>query len=532
MSKRIKDIDFERDSKGNIPNHQSNVIKVKDLLNSTGHGFCLAKFRQVTLHLGTGLVHSCHHPSAHKIDIDQVGEDATVLFNTPKLKEARKQMLTGDRPDECDFCWRVEDSGKASNTDLLSDRYLKSSEPWALDDHDTIVEYTGDEHIYPSYLEVDFSNACNLRCTYCGPEYSSKWVEDLKHKGPIKLLDDTPHKRWSHGWQDLDSLVYANKDHNPYIDAFWKWFPDAYPHLKTYRITGGEPLLSKQTFKSLDWLIENPNDELEFAINTNLMVPQKIWDKFLDKLAAVRDNKSVAKITVFTSVDAWGKRAEYARTGLDFELFRERFEQLVAMKDIRGVIMVTFNIFSVTSFKPLLEWVLELKRKHNPNKHIEFIEKETGFIIPDTGEPFMERSQHNGNDTSHSYLVGIDMPYLRSPEFLDARLLTNDIVNEYWVPSMSFIAENNSSNAWSMHQGFEDHEYEKFYRTLVHRMYRNKKHDDSNPDFDTTLNRAMFYDFVNTKDARDGTNFLETFPEMTDFYNLCKECASNIIAKS
>ena len=530
MGKRLKDYKWDRVN-GIIPNHNETVKQVRNLLNTTGPGFCLAKFRQVTLHLGTGLVHSCHHPSAHKIDKEQVGQDARILFNTPKLKEARKQMLNGERPPECDFCWRVEDS--TNNANLMSDRHMKSSEPWALKDHDIIADYTGDEYLYPSYLEVDFSNACNLRCTYCGPEFSSKWVEDLKSKGPIKLLYGTKEKQWAQGWQDLDTLVYKNREHNPYVEAFWKWFPNAYKYLIHYRITGGEPLMSKETFKSLDWLIENPNTKLDFSINSNLSVPDKLWDKFVQKLIQLRDANSVRRITIYTSVEGWGKRAEYGRTGLDFELFQKRYEQLVALGNIRAVIMSTYNIFSVTSFEQLLEWVLELKQKHNPNKHIEFLEHDTGFTLPSQGNSLIERSKlHKGNDAdaTHSYIVGIDMPYLRHPNFLDARICTNDLVENHWIKSMDFIAKHTSINAWGQHQGFEDHEYEKFYRSLVHRLYFNKNKPDDNMEenYQLKVDRAKFYEFVKTKDERDDTNFVATFPEMEHFYSVCKAAAEEI----
>ena len=42
--------------------------------------------------------------------------------------------------------------------------------------------------------------------------------------------------------------------------------------------------------------------------------------------------------------------------------------------------------------------------------------------------------------------------------------------------------------------------------------------------------RAEFFDFINTKDRRDGTNFLEVFPEMTEFYEECKQ--ANKIVRS
>jgi hypothetical protein len=41
-----------------------NLSNIKELLDSTGCGFCLAKFTQVTVHLSNGTTHSCHHLSS------------------------------------------------------------------------------------------------------------------------------------------------------------------------------------------------------------------------------------------------------------------------------------------------------------------------------------------------------------------------------------------------------------------------------------------------------------------------------------
>ena len=73
---------------------------------------------------------------------------------------------------------------------------------------------------------------------------------------------------------------------NPYVDAFWKWWPDLFPNLHTFRITGGEPLLSRDTFKVLDYIIENPsiNPMIEISVNSNLYAPQNIFDEFVDKV--------------------------------------------------------------------------------------------------------------------------------------------------------------------------------------------------------------------------------------------------------
>lgn len=516
MSKKLNDIIWIKDQASYITAGPDNIENVKTLLNSTGPGFCLAKFTQVTMHLGTGMTHACHHPSPHKIPLEEIENNPAALFNTKHLKEARRQMLEGQRPKECDYCWRIEDGGG------ISDRYYKSLESWGLEHHDKIQSSNPDDDIYPTYLEVDFSNVCNFSCTYCGPEYSSKWVEDIKRNGPIKLLEGTKHVQWAQGWQDLDSLSYKNSEFNPYIDAFWKWFPEAYKHLKVYRITGGEPLMSKETLKSIDWFIANPNPDLEFNINSNLGVPEKLWRQFIDKIKVMVSSKCVKKFTLFTSVDGWGKRAEYARPGLDFEVFKTRYEELLNIGGVRAVIMSTFNIFSITSFKELLEWQLSLKLKYNADHTFASMEQDLNINLGGN-VPHADRKKMCDN---HYALVGIDIPYLRSPEFLDAHYADKDLIQQYLIPAMDFISKNASNSVWGMHQGFEPHEVEKLKRIVMEMLYFNKNNSDSTER--VVIHRARFYDFVNDIDRRHNRNFLETFPEMTDYYHKCKAAKESI----
>jgi hypothetical protein len=516
MTSSINDINWIKDNSGFIPNNNDNIIKMKNLLDVTGAGFCLAKFTQVTLHLGTGLVHSCHHPSPHKIPLEEIENNPAALFNTAHLKRIRKEMKEGAKPSECDYCWRVE------NNNGLSDRFFKSIEPWALDNHDKIVNSDPEQEFYPTYLEVDFSNVCNFKCMYCGPEYSTQWADELRRKGPVKVLEHTPNEQWVQGYQkNLESLTYKHKEFNPYVDAFWKWFPEAYKHLKVYRITGGEPLLSEETFKSIDWFINNPNPEIEFNINTNLGVPEKLWNRFVEKITYLVRNKCVQKFTVFTSVDAWGEKAEYLRTGLDFELFKKRFEELLNIGNIRVTTMCAFNILSITSMKDLLEWHLYLKKKYNPSDSSVHWEKDTGITLSSTSSSFSERTLKNPN---HFAVVGIDIPYLRHPSMLDAQYVTPELIQQYLIPAINFMSENTSNSIWTNHQGFETYELEKFKRICLQILYRSK-----NQDQDMTVNRAKFFDFINEMDKRNNTNFIEVFPEMKEFYEICKSKRANLI---
>ena len=93
--------------------------QTKESLDKTSPSFCLAKWNQVTLHLGAGLTHSCHHPAPHKIPIEEVEENHTALHNTLHKKLLRKQMMEGQRPVECNYCWRVEDAQTNINENVV-----------------------------------------------------------------------------------------------------------------------------------------------------------------------------------------------------------------------------------------------------------------------------------------------------------------------------------------------------------------------------------------------------------------------------
>ena len=100
-------------------------VDTKDKLDKIGPGMCLAKWTQVTIHLQNGHNHSCHHPTTHKISDKEIIRNPSALHNTRYKKEKRREMLEGKRPEECDYCWSVED-----NSDRFSDRVFKSSEKW------------------------------------------------------------------------------------------------------------------------------------------------------------------------------------------------------------------------------------------------------------------------------------------------------------------------------------------------------------------------------------------------------------------
>jgi hypothetical protein len=109
------------------------LTSAEQMKQSLGTAMCLAKWKQVSLHLPTGLNNSCYHPPLHEIPAELLKDNPSALHNTPHKKEQRKIMLRQERPAECSYCWAMEDNGK------LSDRHYRSGEPWAAKDFGKIV---------------------------------------------------------------------------------------------------------------------------------------------------------------------------------------------------------------------------------------------------------------------------------------------------------------------------------------------------------------------------------------------------------
>ncbi len=351
--------------KNELSIENQHFVETKEKLDKIGPGMCLAKWTQVTLHMQTGHNHSCHHPRTHKIDVKEIMRNPSALHNTRYKKQRRKEMLNGARPSECDYCWNVED-----NSDRFSDRTFKSNESWSRPHFDEIVNQDWREDFNPRYVEVAFSNACNFKCSYCAPAFSTTWMQEIENYGAYPTTDKFNSLDYN---KFEDKMPIPQRDPNPYVEAFWKWWPDLYQDLHTFRITGGEPLLANDTFKVLDYILEhpNPNKNLQLAINSNLGGPVQLIDKFIDKIKKPEDEDKIKELIVFTSVESWGEQAEYIRHGLEFNYFWDNINRILeSSTKVNVTNMATYNALSVPNYHKLIKGMYDLKTKFgNPNRY-------------------------------------------------------------------------------------------------------------------------------------------------------------------
>ena len=343
-------------NKSNIDNMLDRVKTLEKDFNSPT--ICSAKWLQSTITLYNGYTHSCHHPSPHKIELDELENNPSAIHNSKIKKVARQEMLDGKQTSECSYCWNIENL----SSDHISDRMYKTGDSsWSQPFLNRITNNSAD-NVDPSYLEIAFDNTCNFKCIYCSPDVSSKWMEEIEQHGPYNTSNITHDLSWL---KSTHRMPIPQRMNNPYVDAFWSWFPDLYPKLKTLRITGGEPLLSKHTWRLLEYVLENPRTDLTIAVNTNMGVPQQ----FITKLIEFR-NKSLGKLEdfqVFTSCESTNEDAEYIRYGMNYNEFIANIKRYLSETDNKSNItfMNTFNVLSVQNFDKFLIETLNLREQFN-----------------------------------------------------------------------------------------------------------------------------------------------------------------------
>ena len=154
---------------------------IKERNDAVSESFCVAKWWHQEMHLAEGINMSCYHCPPHSLEI------SPDLHNTLHKKRMRYEMLTGRKPEECTRCWDIEDTGEvASPRQVLSMMYLRS-DPNIIE---TTAKIPWNKSVYPKYLEVSFSNKCNLRCTYCAPQKSSALYKEMEKYGDFDLSEE------------------------------------------------------------------------------------------------------------------------------------------------------------------------------------------------------------------------------------------------------------------------------------------------------------------------------------------------------
>jgi organic radical activating enzyme len=442
-------------------NNETDLEYKRRVIDIKSESFCGAKWYNATIWLGSGMTTSCHHPLPHKVEVADVQANPRALHNTAKKKEERAQMQQGERPAGCEYCWKIEDIGR----DNISDRVYKTV---IHSDEDLNHAYNTDprEDVNLRTLEISFDRTCQFACSYCNPAFSSTWVKDINTNGPYVDLVSDGRNHFTHS-HDSSQLFKFGED-NPYVTAFFEWWEsDLHRTLDELRITGGEPLMSGYTWQLLDWFKENQGrSQTRLAINSNLGTQVDI-----DRLFSSVD----APIDLYTSNESVGSHAEYIRDGLVWDDWANSIELILDHQlgnKLRGLhVMCTVNALCLESLTEFLDYIVGWKQCY--------------------GQDFP------------SFTLNI----LRFPSFQSPLVLPNETRTQHKKNLEAWLSANNE---W-LHQ----HERNHMQRLIDYLDVVKTPHADA---AEQQILQQDFKKFYTQYDQRRDKNFVQTFPNLADWY--------------
>ena len=149
------------------------------------------------------------------------------IWNGEKFTKLRRQIIKGDLETSCKTCQNY--LLQKNFTNVLAKAY----------DNDFALTK------YPSLIELELSNDCNLECTMCNGLLSSSIRKNREGLAPLA---------------------------SPYGDKFVQELREYIPHLREARFNGGEPFLIHIYYKIWDAILElNPSLRMVIATNGTVL---------------------------------------------------------------------------------------------------------------------------------------------------------------------------------------------------------------------------------------------------------------------
>ena len=240
------------------------------------------------------------------------------IWNNEKYKKLRKNMLNEKESPECTRCYEMEKSNIWTLRKNTNKYYIS---------HWDRVETTQDdgsvEEVNMGYMDIRVSNICNFRCRTCGPELSSAWYEDhskLYGQPPEnpKMMNIANNEKF---WNELQPLLLTVEE------ACW---------------AGGEPIITEEHYKILDFWIENKMKDVRLRYTTNFS------NLYFKKKSILDYWNSFNDVRIAASLDGMGKRGELIRAGTEGDVIEDNRRQMIKeCPDVYFEITPTVSIMNV-----------------------------------------------------------------------------------------------------------------------------------------------------------------------------------------
>jgi len=253
------------------------------------------------------------------------------IWNGDEMRQLRLNMLQ-DKPSlECRRCYELEENGMWT---------LRKSANENFKHHQHKVEETSDDgsagDVNIAYMDIRFSNLCNLKCRSCGPQFSSSWFED--HKA-------------THGDPGHPKILQVRDDMLSFMDELEPLLAS----VERVYWAGGEPLITKEHYNILDkWIAMGKRDvKMDYTTNfTQMYYKNKTAFDYWNKFEHVR---------VAASLDANHARGEYLLKNIVWsEVVQNRRNMIEQCPHVYFELTPTVSAYNVLNLPDFhREWIEE-----------------------------------------------------------------------------------------------------------------------------------------------------------------------------
>lgn len=274
--------------------------------------------------------------------VAEIKSDESILemMNSEEYKKMRLAMLDDEPVEACKRCYDLELMGtwtmRQSHNKRRGKEYV-----------DLIVDNTNKDgslnEFTMKYMDIRFSNLCNMKCRSCGPSCSSQWAQEFLDKRGGEVFQQ---------YFGTNKIVINNNEDQTLMAKLKPYLADV---TEVY-FAGGEIIITPEHYECLDYWVENDLcEQVELTYTTNFSTLR--YKKNVDLIDYW---KKFPKLKIWASLDAHGDVAECIRKGTDWDKIVENIRTVKEqVPHAEFQITPTISIWNVFTFPDFFDYMIE-----------------------------------------------------------------------------------------------------------------------------------------------------------------------------
>ena len=265
-------------------------------------------------------------------------ESIIQMMNSEDFKKMREKMLVDEPVAACKRCYDLELVGTWT---MRKSHNMRRGLEYVEDISKTTTDDGEISDFKMKYMDLRFSNMCNMKCRSCGPGCSSLWAQEFVDERGVDTYEEYFKTR---------KIVINSASEMSFMNKLKPYLKDV---LEVY-FAGGEIIITPEHYECLDYWIENGlTDQVELTYTTNFS-SLKYKDKDL-----IGYWKKFPQLKIWASLDADGELAEVIRKGTDWERVVKNIKLLKAqVPHAQFQITPTISIWNIFDFPYFFDYMI------------------------------------------------------------------------------------------------------------------------------------------------------------------------------